>query len=101
MHALGGWRVGSGPGGVRSTVLLEGEKHKAREQEWLRAKDLFYRFTAKDTLSHYELDKVQVIVNERLEKAFAMEYFKLIEKYSLSSEPEVLKLPGSPDEVRL
>ena len=85
---------------VRHTVLREGEIFKSREQEFLRAKDFFYRFTAKDSLSMYELDQIILLSNEELERVFAREYFAFIEKYSHSGVPDVFKLPGTDDDVR-
>lgn len=66
----------------------------------MRAKDLFYRFTGRDPLSLYELDKVVFFVNDKLERSFAREYMEMIEKYSRISVPDSPKLSGSEEEVR-
>lgn len=83
-----------------STVLREGEAIKAREEEFLRAKDLFYRFTNKDPLGRYELNQVMLLANPTLEAAFAREFCALAEAYSLSTATDVIRYPGSEEEVR-
>lgn len=55
----GEWKV---TGKVRYTTL-SGEADMHREAEYLRAKDLFYKFTSRDKFANYELERVVVLQN--------------------------------------
>lgn len=63
--AVGRWTRGTN--GLRSTELTPTEVDPLRRAEWARARDLFYRFVARDQATQIVLERVVYLDNPTLE----------------------------------
>lgn len=85
-------------GSVRHTDLAN-ESEQVREAEYLRAKDLFYKFTARDKLANYELERVVLLQNDRIELTFAASLARLLERNMRVSTPDETRMHGTEEDM--